>query len=660
MLRTFRRKLTSWLMLGFLGLAVLAIVVTGFGTGGIGGLPAGGTAGVVLAEVEGQEIKSDQLETLLRRQLDEARRQNPNATMAMLLAQGAYDRMLYSLISARSLWAFGRQQGLTVSDRMIDSVIANYQQFKDFSGQFDEGLFRRSLQAAGISEQQLRQEIALDLMQQQLQVPVALNARLPDSVVAQYAAAMLERRLGSIVIVPTEIMKAGVAPSDAQIAAHYQRNRQRFTVPERRVLRYALLGREQLGDSVRATDAEIAAFYQRNSARFAGTENRVLQQVVVQDEAIARRIVAQVQGGSSFAAAAQQAEFSASDIALGAKTRQQYAELSSNEVANAVFGAAQGATVGPLRSPLGWHVVRVEGITRTAGKTIEAARAEIAPEIERGKLQQALTALVTRIDERVGNEEDFEQIVRAERLTVTETPPVTSTGAAPGVQWQAGAELPQLLGAAFAIDPDDPQPMVETLAPNQRYAFVSVARTIPAAVPPLAQIREAVLADLIRETALQRAKALAERIAARINGGVPVQQAVAEAGVALPPLEVADDARINVARAGRQAPVHLATLFRLRQGRAAAVPRPAGSGWSVVIHVRRTPGQANCPAGQENAPSAPEGCLAIRTARSELNDAAGSEYADQFARAAQRGLDVTRSEDAVAETRRRLQSGSAQ
>ncbi|MDP8993975.1 MAG: SurA N-terminal domain-containing protein [Pseudomonadota bacterium] len=660
MLQTFRRKLTSWLMLGFLGIAVVAIVITGFGTGGMGGLPSGGGGrSDTLVEVSGMRITADELERVIRRQLDAARQQDPEIDMGQFLARGAFEGLLEQMIVARALMAYGRDQGLVASDRMIDAVIANIPAFQNFTGQFDENAFRAALQAQGLTEQQLREEIAQVLMQRQLQMPIGMSARVPESMAVQYASLMLERRRGSVGLVPTEAMGEGIAPTDAEVAAYYQRNRTRYTVPERRVLRFAVLGREQLGQAAQATDEEIAAYYRENAARYAGTETRNLQQVVLPDEAAARAFVQRVRGGASFAEAARQAGFNATDIALGQQSREQYANISSPEVANAVFAAQEGAVVGPLRSELGFHVVRVEDVNRTAGRPLEAVRSEIVAEIERRKLQDALGALITRVEERIADGASFEEIVQAERLPVVETPPVTAAGAAPGAEWQAPQELQPLLRGAFQIDPEEPQPVVETITPNERYALVGVARVLPAAIPRLPEIAERVRADLIRERAAERARALAAQLVERINSGVPPARAFAEAGVRLPPVEQVNARRLDVAQ-GNQVPPPLVMLFSIPEGRARQLQAPNGAGWFVVHVAERTPGQATCPTEQASATQPPEGCRVIAAARAQFSRDFGTEYAEQFARAAQARVEIERDEEAIARARQRLQASAAQ
>jgi peptidyl-prolyl cis-trans isomerase D len=658
-MKSLRSKLTSWLMLAFLVLAVGAIVITGFGTDGMGGLPGGGSStqrgGETLAKVGGEELKSAEVEAVLQRQLREIQQQNPDVTMEQLLASGAYESALDQLITRRAIWEYGREKGLVVSDGMIDGVLISIPSFQNAAGQFDDATFRQAIQRLNLTEAEVRREIAYELMERQLQEPLARNVAPPEPIALQYASLLLERRRGLIGVVPNAAVAAGIAPTDAQIAAHYQQNRARYTVPERRVLRYALIGPEQVAASARATDAEIAAYYRQNQARYAGTETRNLLRVRLPDEAAAQRFAAAVRGGANFAAAAAPAGFSATDVQLNGQSREQLTGLTSAEVAGQVFGAAQGALVGPVRVPDGWLVIRVEAINRTAARPLEAVRGEIVTAVEQAKTRAAIADAIGRLEERIANGESFEEVARAQGLTVVETPPITAAGAAPGVQWQAPAELPAIVRGAFMVDPEDTEPTVETLTPDERFALVSVARVVPAAVPPLPQIREQVRQDVVRQQASQRARALADRIAAAINGGTPPARAFAGAGVALPAPQPIEQKRIDLLRRGRQVPPPLAALFSLPQGRARAVP--ADDGVYVVTVTERIAGQASCPPGAQPAGAQPsEGCQAVQGARGDLQAQMGREVAEQLARAARNSVEVERYEDAIRRTRQTLQT----
>lgn len=645
MITNLRKKLASGIVLFILGLGVLSLVFTDFGTsgmGGIGALSGGGSGGQALVTVEGRSVGETEATDALNRRFAQAREQQPTLDMRAFLAGGTFDQILTQLIIGHALMAFGEDQGVVVSQRMIDREIVNIPAFRNFAGQFDEQIFRQALASQNFTEGQLREDIARSLMQRQLLMPIALSARVPETVAREYASLLLERRRGTIGVVPAELMGQGIEPADAQIAAFYRDNQALFTIPERRVVRYALLGREQVAAAAQPTDQEIEAYYRQNAATYGARQTRTLQQVVLPDQAAANAFAARVRAGTSFADAASQAGFSASDITLADQTPQSFASESSPEIARAAFAAAQGALVGPIRSDLGFHLVRVDRIDTTAARPLAAVRDEIAEAVGQRKLADALGALVTRVEDQIADGASFEEIVRAQRLPAVATPPITAAGQAPGQQWAAPAELQPLLRSAFEMDSEEPEPVVETIQPNERFALLGVERVIPAAAPPLAQIRDQVRAALVRRRANERARSVAQSIVARINGGMPARQAFAEAQPRLPAPQAVNLRRLDVGQSGAEVPPPLVTLFSLPQGRARILQAPNGAGWFVVHHEQRTPGDAG---------TMPQ---LIASTRAEFTAQAGDELAQQFAREVELASDIERNEEAIRAARQRL------
>src|SRR3954447_25114762 len=92
MIANFRKSLRSWATVGLLLIALIAIVVTGFGTGGFGGLGSlsqgkGSDGSDTLATVEGKAITANQVNDLVNRAFARARQQQPTLDMATFLAQ---------------------------------------------------------------------------------------------------------------------------------------------------------------------------------------------------------------------------------------------------------------------------------------------------------------------------------------------------------------------------------------------------------------------------------------------------------------------------------------------------------------------------------------------------------------------------------------------
>jgi peptidyl-prolyl cis-trans isomerase D len=648
MLSKFRHGASSKLLLGFLGLALFAMVITGFGTGGGGMGDIGGLGGGdELASVGGESVTAAEVTDQVNRQLAQARERQPELDIGSFFRGGAFEEILRQMIAQKAMLAFGRDQGVAASKRMVDGEIASIPAFRNFAGQFDEQTFRAALRSENITERQLRDEIAASLIQRQILLPAAGNARVPQGMALQYASLLLEQRSGTVGLVPTQAMATGPAPTEAEVNAFYRDQQSRYIIPERRVLRYALIGREQIAAAAAASEAEIAAYYRSNQAAYGPKQTRTLSQVVLPDQAAARALAARVAGGASFAAAARQAGFSASDIAVGDQSREQFANMSSPAVANAAFEAAEGAVTQPVQSPLGWHVVRVDSINSEGGRPLESVRGEIAQRLGQRKAEEALGALVARVEEALGDGSSFEEVARAERLTIVESPPVTATGQQPGAAgWTAPPELAPLLKPGFEMAEDE-DPVVETVTPGQRFAILDVARVVPAAPPALAQIRDQVRRDLIARRAGERARQLAATIVGRINSGMAPRQAFADAPVDLPELQAVTARRLDIARPDQPVPPPMAMLFSLPTGRAKLLEAPNGAGWFVVHLASRVPGDAR---GQ---------AALIEATRTQFARILGEEYAQQFGRAVERQLEVERNEDAIARTKRQLQGGTA-
>jgi peptidyl-prolyl cis-trans isomerase D len=640
MLSIFRRGFMAKIMLVVLVIGLIAIVITGFGTGGSGMGGVGGMSGTTIASVGGEKLTSARLTDEAQRQLTRLRREQPELDMAAFLQRGALEEVLDQLIDLTAGAVFGRQQGLGASRQVIDREIASIPAFHDLTGRFDDSTFRAALAQEGISEQQLREEFEARLLQRQLLGPVARSAHVPNAIANQYASLLLESRSGIVGAVPSAAMGAGAEPTEAELAAFYRTSRARYTIPERRVIRYALFGPETVAAQSQATEAEIQAAYRSNPA-YAARETRRLSQVIL-PEAQARAVAQKVAAGTPFAAAAAQAGRSAADIALGANSREEYAAKSSPAVAAAVFGAAKGATVGPVRGPFGWHVVKIEDVVVSSARPLDSVRAELAAQIQQRKSGNALNDLAGRIENAIADGSTFDEIAAANKLAVKETAPVTATGATPDTTgWQAPPELQPMLEGAFAVEAGE-DPAVETIQENQRYALVAVTRVVPSAVPPLASIRDRVKADLIVRRASERARAIASAIVARINAGTPPAQAFAQAQVKLPPVQTLTATRREIARANAQVPPPMAMMFSLPRGKARLLPAPDGRGWFVVYLDRIVPGDASKEPGL------------IQAVRTQFQGIIGDEYARQFTSAIRDDLKIERNDEALGKLKAEL------
>lgn len=641
MLASFRRLSKSTVGSIVMVLFVLAILASfaladisnvGSGTIGLGGSSS-------LAEAGNQKITDRDMSQAMERRLSQVRQQNPEADYATIA--GDFDAILESLIDQASLRAFADKNGFVLSKRLIDAEIARIPGTRGLDGKFSEEAYRLLLAQQRMSDTELRQLIGHGLLQRMLLTPVATNARIPVGMATPYASMLLEAREGEVATVPNSVFRAGLKPTDADLQRFYAANRGRYMIPEQRVLRFARMGPEQVA-GVAASDQEIAAYYNANQSTYGAKEIRVISQAVVPDQAAANAIAARARGGASFVAATAPAGLSAADISVGPQTRDQFAALAGDRVAAAAFAAQSGAIVGPIQSDLGWHVVKVDSIRREGGKTLAQARSEIAAKLTAEKRKEALTDLVTRIEDAISEGSNFTEAAAQAKLPVTETPLITANGAArDNPSFKLPAELAPALRSGFELAQDD-EPVVEALADAEGYVLVAPSRIVPAAPAPLPSIRDRVAEDWINQRASERARAVASTIAAKAARGVPLAKAVAEAGVALPPVREVAARRIEL-DANVPAPVRM--LFSLGAGKSRIVADPEQRGYSIVKVDKIVPGNAlNQPA-------------LIGRVQNEFQDAVAEEYARQFVSAVRTAVGATRNDKAIAAAKARITGG---
>lgn len=645
-MKSFRRLSKSKLGTGIL-VAFLLLILASFAIADISNFSQGGSLPQnTLAKVGGVELTANDLDTAMQRRLQVVRQQNPQATYADLAPE--FDAIVDALIQERTLWAYARKHGFTVSKRLVDAEIVKIPGVRGLDGRFSEASYRQFLAQERLTDAQVRREIETALLQRLIIAPVAANVRIATGVARPYADSLLEQRIGTLGLIPYAAFTGGPAPTAAEISTFYRQNAARYTVPERRSFRLARITPEQLG-AVAATDAEIQKYYTDNQATYGGVERRVLSRATLPDQAAIAAIAQRARAGGTFAAAAAPAGFSAADVSVGPQTRAELAAKAGDAVAAQVFSAPAGTVIGPVQSSTGFDVIKVESVQAQSGRSFADARAEIAALLTAEKQKNALADLVGKVEDALADGRTFEEVARANNLPVLATPALTRAGTSVDQpDFKLPADYAAVPGQSFDIGADD-EPVVEPLPNEAGFVLVDVVDVVPAAPAPLARIQQQVSADFVAKRAQDAANAAATRILAAVQGGKTLTAAVAEAGIAGVKTPEAVDIRrgalAQFAQQGQDVPPPLRILFTLAPGKAQRAAGP--SGIYLVQLGRVVPG---------NAASNPQ---LVAGEVTSLQRSAGQELALQWLTAAQRELKVSRNDDAIRAARSRIIGGAA-
>ncbi|MDQ3075286.1 MAG: peptidyl-prolyl cis-trans isomerase [Pseudomonadota bacterium] len=639
MLSFFRNLSKSKLGTAILVLFGLAIFAS-FALADITGLGGGvGASGRTLVTAGDEEVTDRDFSTGMERILAAARQQNPEATYATVASNAP--ELLDQLTDDAVIKAFVREHDLRISRKLIDAEIASLPQTRGLDGKFSQLAYTQFLAQQRLTDAAVRRVFEGEIARRLTLGPVAANARVPVGVATPYASMLLEQRRGELVFVENAQFRAGLDPTAADLQTYYEQNKQRYVVPEQRVLRIAAIGPDQVA-SVVPTDAEIAAYYNANRATYGGRETRVISQAVVPSKQVADAIATRARGGASFAAATAPAGFSAEDISVGPQTRQQFVALAGDTVATAAFAAASGAVVGPIQSDLGWHVIRIDAVRGEPGRTLADARAEIIATLTADKRKEALLDRVAKVEEAIESGSSIVEAARANGLTLTETPLITAAGVdRADADYRFPAVQATALKSGFDLAADD-DPVVETLPGDAGYLLVGLGRVVGAAPAPLAEIRDRVSADWVGKQASDRARAVASAVAAKVTRGVPLADAARQGGNGVSKVQPFGARRIELSQVPPEIAAPMRILFSLSAGKSRMIADPQGRGYYVVRAASITPGNAATRPGL------------IAEVQTSFQETATQELAEQFIAAVRKDVGVERNEKAIDTARNRL------
>lgn len=639
MLHFFRSFISSKVGAVF-ALLFLGLIAFAFAAGDMAGFHTPGLSGTNVAKVHGRQISETDLSQAASNALENLRQDNPRLSMAGFIASGGLDKVLDDMINRTALSVFGKEHGIVASPRLIDSEITKIPAFRGPDGQFSEAAFRQILAQRGISEKMVRADLEQGLVSRQILEPAMFGSAVPRELAQRYAALLRESRTGEIALLPSPLFAPKTPPSDKQLADFYAAHRSEFIRPERRVIRYATFGDEALKDLATPTDAEVAAYYDANKARYAAQEMRRLTQLVVPTEAAARAVAAEVAKGKSLEAAAS--EKGLSTTRLGPIDKASLARSGSQAVADAAFAAAGGSLAAPARSPIGWHVVHVDGIDKRPERTLDQVRGEIVAEVGAAKRRKALGDLTARLEEEFDKGGNLADAAKELGLTIQQTPALTADGKVYENPSQAiPPVLARVVSAAFAMEREN-EPQVAEAEPNKTFVIFDVADIAASAPAPLAEIKQDVLAGYMLEKGSAAAKAAADKLLGEARKGVALTQAAAALKLSIPPVQAITMNRQDLARQGQQPPPPLVLLFSMAKGTTKILPAAGNRGWFVVSlkDIKTPPQTANDPI--------------VPAAQRELGQLAGSEWADALRRAIRAEVKVERNAAALKAVRTRL------
>ena len=644
MLEFFRNFTKSKIGIG-VTLAFLVLIALAFASGDVSssGNFGGIAGGDRVATVGSKRISTSQLSQATSNAAENLRQENPKLTLKDFLAQGGLNQVLNEMLDRTAMAAFGEKHGVIAGERLIDSEIAKIAAFRGPDGNFSDTAYRQLLQQRGLTDAQVRDDIAQGLIARQLLSPAEYGAAIPRAAMLRYAGVVTERRVGGIALLPSASFAPAAPPSDQELASYYAAHRNDYTLPERRKIRYASFTESALKNVSAPTEAEIVKQYNAGIALYAASETRRITQLILPTEPAARAVLAELAAGKSLETAASAKGLSAASI--GAISKQALSGQSSQAVADATFASPSGKIAGPVRSALGWHLIRVDAIETKPARSLDQVRGELTTQLAQLKLRAALSDFTAKIEEEFDGGASLTDVAKELGLTLLETAPLTSDGRVFGsATATAPPVLARVLQTAFSMEGQN-EPQLAEIEAGKSFLIFDVNELIASAPAPLAAIKPAVTIDVQLSKGVIAAKAAALKVEGLVKQGTDLGAAMASLGKALPPVDRVDMPRQQIS-SQKDVPQPLTLLFAMSKGSVKLLQAPRNRGWYVIALKDVIPGTVN--------PGDPR----LGGLQTELNGVMGRELGEQLRAAIRAEVGVKRNESAISSVGKSLVGGN--
>lgn len=574
MLNAIRKRSGSILVKLLLGLLVLS-----FAAWGISDVFTGRATSDTVAHVGDAEISVREAAEEYRRELQRLRAAlggefTPEQARQAGLAEAVVNRMIQRALIAQA----AKDLGIVISDDLVRADIARSAEFQNQFGKFDDLRFQEALRNNGLSEGRFVELVRGDMMRDQLLSSIDAGALPPAIMVDALYRHHFEKRVAETALVADADMPDPATADAEALAAYHTANAKRFTAPEYRGFTAIAIDAKELAQEIAVSDDALRAAYEDRRDEFASRERRRLAQMLLPDEATAKRARGMLAEGKTFAAVAKEmAGLDEETIDLGWMTREELLP----EVAEPAFAVASGETSQPIKSPLGWHLVHVVEVERASQQSFAEARDTLAKEIALEKAIDSLFAMSNQLEDALAGGATLEEAAAKLDLKAVKIDAVDATGRAPDGKAVDHPLLgPQVLDAAFSTPEGAQSPLTEK--GSDSYFVLRVDRIRPPKLRPLDEVRDEVAEAWRAEQRAIAARAAAEALLKKVEAGTPLAQAAAERGIKVVTTE-------PITRRGEGAaeplpPTLVAALFRGGE-RQAAMARAEGG--HVVAQVKQ-------------------------------------------------------------------------
>jgi peptidyl-prolyl cis-trans isomerase D len=413
---------TLWIVIATFIIAIFAV------WGGAGRLGEKARSETV-ATIGRDKISTTAYYNVLRQRLEALQKDFKQLNRSFIQQLNIPQQVLEQMVQQYLLRQEAADMGITASDKELsDRVVAMFQRDGKFIGVEE---YRRLLTYNRLSvaefEDNLKTEIAINKLVQLLTAGLTAT---PEELWSEYQKKTSTAKLEYVMLEESKaVFDDPLSPADLQ--AYFEKNKDRYALPERREGTYLLFQTDDLKKEVQVTDADIETYYKDNLDQFKDPERIRASRIFL---SIAKK---GTPGGPEQAQDILDRLAKGEDFAQLARTHSQddkakdggdcgfdaWTQLSTNEVAE-IRKLGPGEVSGKVERPDGTAILKVTEKEPEKAQPLEVAKERIRSILEDQKARDLAAEKVARLEKAARREKSLDVAAQKDGLKVKSTGPL--------------------------------------------------------------------------------------------------------------------------------------------------------------------------------------------------------------------------------------------
>jgi peptidyl-prolyl cis-trans isomerase D len=483
LLRSMRKGFLSALFLGLLVLGAFSLILSD-STGTLRGSMGTGN----IAEVDGSAIKMQEFNSRVSRVL-----RDQNIPPAMAYEMGLINNILNNEVFDLLVQKDAMATGIRIKDSIIAAQVKEIITPMKSGGLSDKEALKKFLELQGMSEKQLVSTLRADLTSRILKTTVSTASYVPKSLAKDLEIYSSATKNIDVLFIPNSSIKIKDLPDDKALKDYYQTKSGAFMKPETRDLTIAVIDTSKI-KKPSVSDSDIKMAYDENKDKFQTPEQVNVEQSLLSDEDKAKEIVNSVKTGKSMSDAVNSIMGDKKSY-LGKNGFSK--EGLPTEISTPVFEAASGDVIGPIKSALGYHVIKLIEKTPAQATPFDKVKNKIREDLEAEKSADTIFEMTNDIEERLVNGEGYNAISRDYPVTLTSLKSLVKDSKADKNSAFEEKDFDKIIAKGFALKDNQPSELVD-LSESKVFS-VTADKINPSAPKDFQEVKSRILEIWINE-----------------------------------------------------------------------------------------------------------------------------------------------------------------